>query len=111
VSDDREALMSQRLHQADRVAGHRAFRGLAVVGLVGRLRGLAVSPEIRADDGEVPSQQRRHSMPRRMRPRVAVEQQDRRSGASMAHANDHIAKVDSVERKTVEHWPSIRSGR
>jgi hypothetical protein len=46
-----------------------------------------------------------------MRPRVAVEQQDRRSGASMAHANDDIAKFDSVERKTVEHWPSIRSGR
>jgi hypothetical protein len=29
----------------------------------------------------------------------------------MAHANDHIANVDSVERKTIEHWPSIRSGR
>ena len=100
MPDDRESLMPEGVHSS--------FRGLAMVGLVGRLRGLAVASQVRADDGEVPSEQGRDTVPGGVCPRVAVEEQDRRPAASVAHANDHIAEVDSGKLEVTEHWPSIR---
>ena len=38
VPDDGEPLVPEGSHQADSVAGHRAFRGLSMIGFVGRLR-------------------------------------------------------------------------
>ena len=74
-----------------------------MIGFVRRLRGLAIAPQVRADDGEVTRQERRDTMPGRVRPRVAVQQQDGRPGAAMAHTESYVADVDAVERESLEH--------
>jgi len=47
-------------------------------------------------------------MPRRVCPRVTVEQEDGRSRAAMAHAKDYVAEVDPIQCEAVEHGCSLR---
>jgi len=44
-------------------------------------------------------------MPRRMRARVTMEQEDWRAGSAVAHPQLRLAHVDPLEREAVEHGP------
>jgi len=44
-------------------------------------------------------------MPRRMRARVSMEQEDWRAGSAVAHPQLSLADVDPLEREAVEHGP------
>ena len=52
------------------------------------------------------AQQRRDAVPGGVRARVAVQQEDRRAGAAVAHAQRRLADVDVLEREALEeHAP------
>jgi len=66
-----------------------------------RLRRLAVPAEIRADDRVALGQEWRDSVPRRMRPRVGMQEEDRRPAPPYRRAASP-ADVDELEREAVE---------
>jgi hypothetical protein len=99
---NREALMTQRPHQRHTVAGKSALRHLRVVWLIGRLGGFAVAAQIRADDGEVGRQHRCNLVPGGVGARMPVQQEERRPGPAVAHAELRLADVDALEREPFE---------
>jgi hypothetical protein len=112
VAGDGEALVAERAHQLQPVARHRPLRVRLVVGCRRRLRRLPVPAQVGADDGEAGRQQRRHAVPGDVRARVAVEQQQRRAGAAVAHAQHRLPDVGALEREAFEHGaPHARSER
>ena len=103
MPDDGEARVAELPHQGDAVARHRPLRiGLVVVGRQ-RLRRLPVTAQVGADDGVGSRQERRHQMPRGVRARVSVQQQDRRPGSAVAHAQYGLAHVDLIQSEALEH--------
>ena len=73
-----------------------------MLGGVGRDRGLAVAAQVGAHDGVAVRQQRGDPMPRRVGPRMPVQEHDRRTAAAMAHPQHDLAAVDALEREALE---------
>jgi hypothetical protein len=84
VSDRGEGVEAETRHRRDLVRGHGSFAVLGVVGAGGRFRGTAIAAQIRQHDGVALGQDRGDLMPHHMRLRIAVQQQDRWSGAGCA---------------------------
>ena len=85
VGADVEALEAGVAHHGQRIGGHRA---LAVGGVVGARRQalrVAAAAQVHRDHGVALGQRGRHAVPHRMRLRVAVEQEQGRSAAAVAH--------------------------
>ena len=102
VAADQEAAMTEMLHHLDEVARHLL---LGVGRVVGRGLGLeraAVAAQVGADHREALRHLRCHGVPHGVRLRVAVQQQQRRSGAAAAQA--HLAAGDChvLEREAGE---------
>lgn len=103
VTGHRELLVAEGGHEGGTVAGQGPFRHLGMVGSVGWLGGLAITPQVGADDGEVPTQDRRHAMPGRVGSRMAVKQEHRWSRTAMTDSQLRLADVDPAELEPVEH--------
>ena len=91
VADDREAIEAVVLHDLDHVERHRALRVVGVVLAVGRLAAVAVAAQVRHDDGVILRELRRDDVPRHVRLRRAVDEQQRRTVAA-AHDVDRRAR-------------------
>ena len=74
-----------------------------MVRLVGRRRRAAVAGQVGAHDGVPIGQQRDHPVPRDVGARVAVEQQEGRTGSAVADAQRHVAELQVVQGEAVEH--------
>jgi hypothetical protein len=85
----------------DLILTHAAERVVRVVGQPLRLRAVAVAAEIGTHDGEVLRKLRRDEVPRDVRQRVAVQQQNRRSFSADA-ADDLHFRVGRLNRETLE---------
>ena len=83
MADQRERSVPEDVHQLGDVGRHRGLRCLLTVWMVRGGRRLAIATQIRADDGEGARQERCDSMPRRVCPRMPVQQDDRRPGTAM----------------------------
>lgn len=87
VTGDGEAVVTQCLHEPKHVSGHRALGVGAVAGGRGWLGRGSVTPQIRAHDAMTyRSDERSDPVPRRVGPRVTVQQQDRAARTSAPRA-------------------------
>jgi hypothetical protein len=111
VADDREALMAEPTHQRHHVGSHRTLRIGRVVGNRGRLGRSAIAAQVGTDHGVMRREQRRHAVPGDVRAGMAVQQQHRRAGAAMAHAQRDIAERDLLELETFEQHAVCGSRR
>jgi len=82
VAGHHEALEAELLHDLDLVLGHPAKGIVAVIRQPARLATVAVAAQVGDDDGEVLGQPRVDESPVDVRQRVAVQQQQRGSGAA-----------------------------
>ena len=73
VAHDGDLLVAKVPHEQDHVIGHCPLGGLSVLGRVAGKRRLSVAAQVRVDDEERAGEERRHSVPRRMRTRMAME--------------------------------------
>ena len=73
-----------------------------MVRLVRRQRRLAVAAKVRTDDREPIGQERRDPMPRRVRSRMSVQQEDRGAGAAVTNADLDLAEADPIELEAFE---------
>ena len=103
VPGDEERLEPELAHHRDLVARHRPLRVRRVVGRGRRLRAVAVAAQIGRHHREVARQARRHLVPHHVGLRMAVQQQERRPAAAMAHADRRLAGVDHRELEAGEH--------
>ena len=94
---DAELPETKRRHQAHAVDCHRALRGLRMVGQVRGRRALAVPTQVCRHDREPPRQARGYGVPHRMCLWMAVEQEQRRPGTPVAHTQDRLADVYSLQ--------------
>jgi hypothetical protein len=100
-----EALEAELPHDREAVARHRPLGVGLVIGRRRRLRALPVAAQVDGDDGEVLREPRRHPVPRHVRLRVAVQEQERRAVAAVPHPNDGLAGSDGRELEAFEHAP------
>ena len=82
VAGHHEALEAELLHDLDLVLGHPAKGIVAVIRQPARLATVAVAAQVGDDDGEVLGQPRGDESPVDVRQRVAVQEEERRAGAS-----------------------------
>ena len=83
-----------------------------VIGRGGRLERTAVAAQVGTDHGEALGQLRRHGVPHGVRLRVAVQEQQRRTGAAAAQPDRAVLGADVLEREAgKEHGPDCGSGR
>ena len=104
-----EAVVAQRAHDGQNVAGHGGARVGGVVGRRGGLGGSAITAQVRADHGVVARQQRGDAMPGRVRARVAMQQDDRRTGTPIADAEGGFSGVDVLQGEAVKHVLASRT--
>src|SRR5438309_5701601 len=102
VSGEEETRMAEVAHQLDHVLCHCAFRICRVLRIAWRLRRIAVAAKIRAHDGIPMCESRRDLVPDHVRLWIAVQQQQRRSGAADSAANLGARRLNSQRRKTGE---------
>ena len=104
VPDDRKTLEAEMPHNGNLVTRHGPFR----IGLVIRgrrwLGASAVTTQVGRHDSEVFRQPRRHPVPDDMRLRIAVEEQQRRTGAADAQTDCRFADVKMMKFKASKHW-------
>jgi hypothetical protein len=73
MTDDGEALKSQRLHRLRLIIGHGALGVADVVCSSGRLGAVAIASEVRSYDREMLGQEGGNPMPHDVSLRIAVE--------------------------------------
>jgi hypothetical protein len=75
VANDVEALVAERAHHLGHVLGHRALGIVGVVGQALGLGGIAIAAQVRADNGVVARELRRHLVPHGVGLRIAMQEQ------------------------------------
>jgi hypothetical protein len=98
-----EPLVPEVPHQPHDVPGHHALRVGGVILGRRRLRRVAVPAQVGADDRERVGEERRDTVPRGVRPRMPVEEDERRPRAPVPHAEHRLADVDPLELEPLEH--------
>ncbi len=99
-----EFVVAEVAHDLDLVLRHGAERVVDVVlAAVLRPDAVAVAAEIRGHDVEALGEAGRHPVPRDVRHRVAVQQQERRPAAAMAQVDARAGRVDVEGLKILEH--------
>jgi hypothetical protein len=109
VPGQAEPLVPELPHQGRAVVGHGS---LGVGGMVSGGDGLGrlpVAAQVRADHGEPLGQHRGDPVPGGVGPRMAVQQQDGRSAASVADPQLYFADLDPPQRKALEALAQNRS--
>ena len=113
VADDGEAFVAERSHQRRHVGGHRALAVLRVVELGRRRRSglgrVAVAAQVGNDDAKVGREPDRDAPPHRVRLRIAVQKEQRRSAGIAADASEErrAAGVVQPARESVEPAHSV----
>jgi hypothetical protein len=82
VPYDRKLVEAELTHHLDLVLSHRAFGIASVILATRRFAAVAISAQIRRDDGEALRENRRNVTPFEMRLRPALQQQHRRPAAA-----------------------------
>lgn len=91
MADDGEPFVAQLAHEPDHIAGHGAVAVDLVLGVRLGLGGLAITPQVWAHHGVAGrDQQRRDEVPRRMRARVAMDQDHRWAIAAVSDPQGDI---------------------
>ena len=109
VAGDGEPLEAERRHRLDLILGQGTLRIIDVIRPSRRLRAVAVAAQIGDHDSELDGEARSQFAPHQMGLRVAVQQQERRSGAP-GHQVDararclDLAKLET--RKEIGHHRS-----
>jgi hypothetical protein len=103
VSDDSKALEAEMLHQPDAVASLGALGGASVIWGVSGLGGPAEAAQVRTDNSVRSGKERSHFVPRRVGPRMPVQKEHRRPGASVADPKGRLGQGDYFEGKPFEH--------
>ena len=102
VADNGERVEAQSVHDRGLILGHGPFGVSGMILLPKRLGTVAVAPQVCSNDRKVPGQLRCHQMPHRMRLRVAVQEQHRRSCTSadevyLRSAGSYPSPLESLE--------------
>jgi hypothetical protein len=63
-----------------------------------------ITAKISADNSEVACKQRRHAAPHQVRLRKAVQQEDRRPGATRAHEDAGLARLNLGRCEVIHHF-------
>ena len=103
VTGDRERLEAERRHHLDLVAGGGSFRVRRVVGVRGRFAAVAIAPEIGGDHGEPLGEPGCDLVPDDVGLGIAVQQQQRRTGAAVNGVDRRPAGVDVDRGESLEH--------
>jgi len=103
MSDYGKGAESQRLHNLDLICAHDTLRVSSVVCPTLGLGAVTVSAQIRRDYREVFSESGRDQVPHRASLRVAVEQQYRRSFASVNGVDARPPRLDPDALESLEH--------
>src|SRR5437762_13891524 len=82
VSGEREARKAERFHDFDLVLRHGPLGIVDVRRAAVRLAGIPVAAKIRANDGKALRQTRSDLVPHRVRLRVTMQEQERRTAAA-----------------------------
>ena len=82
VAREPEAREAERAHHLHHVGRHRALRVAGVAASLVGLRRIAIAAQVGAHDGERLRERGRDPMPHRVRLRIAVQQQQRRTAAA-----------------------------
>ena len=94
VADQKEALVAEALHHFEHVLGHDAEAVIDEVRAGVGQRGVAVAAQIGEHHVIVLREPRRDGVPQHVIVRIAVQQQHRRPGAAMTHADDRALGAD-----------------
>ena len=95
MTGDHELAVTEMLHHLDLVERHGA-EGIVDVVLTTILGAdaVAIAAQVGTDDMEVPDEPVCDAMPRHMRERIAMQQQERRTFAAMAQVNARATGFD-----------------
>src|SRR5580704_367689 len=107
MTGDREPVVAKVPHERDHVFGHRSLGGLRMHGRICWQCGLPVAAQVRADNEERVRKLRRYAMPGGVRAGVTMQLYHWLSLAAMPHAERHIADIDVVQLKAIEHEPRL----
>ena len=99
VAGEPESRKAERAHHLDLVRRHRALRVVDVLRAAVGLRRIAVAAQVAADDGVALREPRRDPMPHRVRLRIAVQQEERRTAAADDAMNLRAGRRDAVRSK------------
>jgi hypothetical protein len=105
VAGEEEALVSEALHHLEHVLGHDAEAVVDEIGAGLGERTVAIAAQVGEHDVVALRKPRRHRVPQHVIIGIAVEHQQRRAGAAVAHANDRALGAD------VEMLESREQGR
>jgi hypothetical protein len=97
-----ERVEPERGHHLDIVLRHRAERIVGVIRLARRLLGVAVTAQVGRHHGELLREARRELVPRQMRERVAVQQQQGGTIAPMHRHDPRAGGLDLAAGEAVE---------
>src|SRR5579872_5358426 len=104
MPDQVKALETERAHQIELIASHRAEGIIRSVGKAARLGRVAITPQIGADDGMARRQFRRHARPHRLVLRKAVQQQNGRTRSADDARYFGLAHADLSAGKAFKHY-------
>ena len=102
--------MTEGRHHLDLIVRHRPERISGVIRPPIGLRAVAITAQIRRDHGELLGEARRDLVPHHVRQRVAVQQQQRRTGAAVAQVDPRAGSFDLCVREAFEHGCGSRGG-
>ena len=91
------------MHDLQLILGHRSLRIHGVISSARGLVAVAVTPEIRADDGEALGEDRCHAVPHRVRLRVAVQEEQGHSPATMGNVDPDAVHLDPLTGEPRQH--------
>lgn len=112
MAGHRGVLMPEAGHQTRDIAGHRAIAIGLVLRIRRRLGGLAVPAKVRADDRQAGGGQGGGDcIPRRVRPRMPVQQDDRRARSAVPRSQRHPwGDGDALQGEGVKVHVSLCAG-
>src|SRR6266513_2770598 len=102
VSRKQKTRMPEVAHQLDHVLCHCTLRIRDVLRIAHGLRRIAIPAKVGANNGEPMRKRRRNLEPDRMRLRISVQQQQRRSGTADGATNLGARRLNSKRRETGE---------
>ena len=103
VARDPEARVTQGLHQAAQISGHRPLRVSHPIRARRRCLALAIAAHVGRHDAEVFRQRWGHLVPHHVGLRIAVYQQKRRPLPARAAMQYDLARLDPPTLEALEH--------